>query len=166
MKNIIFVDLDETLIHTFLPAWGETPTKDAETVSLISTGGKEEEYNVVLRQGALHFLQILRKLGDVYILTAATNDYANVMNRHFGLGFVEDQIYSREDVQAGQADAGYFGKGTVYLFDNLPRHENRSKIQFLRPLGNTNYIQVREFYNNKTAAFTHEEIKELVSNIK
>lgn len=165
MKNIIFVDLDETLIHAFMPSWGETPTKDAEEV-LIRNEATTETYETVLRQGALHFLQVLRKTGDVYILTAATSDYANAMNRHFGLGFVEDQIYAREDVQAGNADPEYFGRGTVYLFDNLPRHENRSKITFLRPLGNINYIQVKEFYNNKTAAFTHEEIKELVSNIK
>lgn len=165
MKNIIFVDLDETLIHTFLPAWGETPTKDAETVSFISTEGREDEYDVVLRQGALHFLQILRNKGDVYILTAATSDYAAAMNRHFGLGFTNNQIYSREDIQASQADPEFFGKGTVYLYDNLPRHENRSKITFLRPIGNVNYIQVEGFYNNKTAPFTHEYIKELIFKI-
>ena len=82
------------------------------------------------------------------------------------LTVVKDQIYSREDIQTGQVDPKLFGEGTVYLFDNLPRHENHSKIRFLRPLGNTNYIKVHDFYSNKTAAFTHEEIKELVSNIK
>ena len=164
MKNLIFVDLDETLIHTFMPYWGETATKDAEEV-FINTEGATDIFNVVLRQGALHFLQVLRNTGDVYMLTAATNDYANAMNRHFGLGFAESQIYSREHIQSSQADVERFDKGVVYLFDNLPRHENRSKIVFLRPLGETNYIQVREFYNNKTAAFTHDEIKELVSNI-
>jgi len=165
MKNIIFVDLDETLIHTFTPFWGETPTKDAETILLPGPKGKDEEYQTALRQGALHFLQILRNLGDVYILTAATKDYANAMNRHFGLGFTENQIYSREDVQAGQVDPAYFGKGTVYLYDNLSRHENYSKIRFLRPLGEVNYVKVKEFYNNKTSPFTHEMIKELVSCI-
>ena len=164
MKNIIFVDLDETLIHTFMPVWGETPTKDAEEV-FVTSNGTTETYDTALRQGALHFLQLLRKIGDVYILTAATSDYAYAMNRHFGLGFVEDQIYAREDVQAGKADPEYFGKGTVYLFDNLPRHENRSKIDFLRPIGNTNYIQVPGFYNNKTAPFTHEIIEDLVSRV-
>lgn len=166
MKNIIFVDLDETLIHTFMPFWGETPTKDAETILLTGPDGKDEDYQTVLRQGALHFLQILRSLGDVYILTAASEDYAKAMNRHFGLGFTENQIYSREDIQAGQVDPNYFGKGVVYLYDNLPRHENHSKIRFLRPIGNISYIQVKEFFNNKSAPLTHEYIKELVSNIK
>lgn len=165
MKNIIFVDLDETLIHTFLPAWGETPAKDAQVITFVGTDGKDEEYKSSLRQGALHFLQILRGLGDVYILTAATNDYANAMNRHFGLGFTKEQIYSREHIQSSQADLKHFGKGIVYLFDNLSRHENRSKIIFLRSLGEVNYVQVRAFYNNKTDSFTHEEIKELVNNI-
>lgn len=166
MKNIIFVDLDETLIHTFIPFWGETPTKDAEVVSFIGADGKEEEYETALRQGAVHFLQVLRNTGDVYILTAATNDYACAMNRHFGLGFVEDQIFSREDIQSSQADPDYFGKGTVYLFDNLPRSENRSKIVFLRSLGEVNYVKVEEFCNNRTDSFTHEYIKELVSKIE
>jgi len=166
MKNIIFVDLDETLIHTFMPFWGETPTKDAETIIIAEPRGKEKDYQVVLRQGALYFLQILRSLGDVYMLTAAPKDYAIAMSGHFGLGFTDSRIYSREDIQGNQADPAYFGRGVVYLYDNLPQYENRSKINFLRNLGNVNYIQVEEFYNNKNASLTHEYIKKLVSNIK
>jgi hypothetical protein len=162
-NNYIFVDLDETLIHTFIPFYGEVPTKDSVKVKI---SGEDELYDTALRQGALYFLQLLRNTGNVYMLTAATADYAAAMNREFGFGFTSQDMYSREDIAAGQLDPNLFGQGKVYLYDNLPRHENRSKIVFLRNIcKEVNYIQVPAFYNNKTAAFTHEEIEELVRRI-
>ncbi len=163
MKNLIFVDLDETLIHTFMPAWGETPSEDATTVFL----GPSEQYDTVLRQGAIHFLHLLRSKGQVYILTAATNDYANAMNKTFELGFDTNQIFSREDIQSGSINPASFDRGTVYLFDNLPRHENHSKIKFLRPLGEVKYVQVGAFYNNEVSRhYTHDHIDELIACIE
>lgn len=158
--NTIFVDLDETLIHTFIAFYGETPTKDAVQVPL--DGAK---YDVALREGAHTFLERLRKLGNVYILTAATRDYARAMNKHFNFGFNEADIYSREDVQYGQAVPEYFKGGKVYLFDNLPRKENRPKIDFLRPLGEVTYVQVEEFLNNRNHRWTENVIDQLVSNV-
>lgn len=164
MNNYIFVDLDETLIHTFQPFYGETPTKDAVKVKI---AGENELYDVVLRQGALYFLQVLRKAGKVYMLTAATADYAAAMNLEFGLGFTSQDIYSREDIAAGNLDPALFGKGNVYLFDNLPRRENRSKIEFLREINKeVNYIQVPAFYDNKHAPFTHSIIESLLDYVK
>jgi hypothetical protein len=159
MKNI-FVDIDETLLHTFVRAYGETPTKDAVKVEL----NENEVYDVVLRNGAIKFLSYLRTYGDVYALTAATADYAAAMNQKFNLRF--EHIFSREHIQAGQADPSFFAKGSVYLYDNLPRHENRSKIVFLRPINDVNYIQVPAFYNNKTSPFTDSLIDSLVSHVK
>jgi hypothetical protein len=162
-ENYIFVDLDETLIHTFIPFYGETPTKDAVKVKI---EGEKVLYDTVLRKEALLFLQTLRKIGKVYMLTAATADYAAAMNLEFGLGFTSQDIYSREDIAAGALDASLFGEGNVYLFDNLSRHENRSKIMFLRNIcEDVNYIKVPEFYNNKASPFTRELIKELVKHI-
>lgn len=161
MKKLVFVDLDETLIHTLSVFFEDPPAKDSKKVKI-----GEHNYDVVLRQGALYFLEILRNSGEVYMLTAATEDYAFAMNKAFKLGFKEEQIYSREDISSSIASSKHFGKGKVYLFDNLPRFENGTKIRFLRPLGELTYIQVTpEFYSNKTAAFTHEQIELLVSNI-
>lgn len=162
-NNYIFVDLDETLIHTFLSFHGETPTKDAVKVKISE---EEKPYDVVLRQGALYFLQLLRNTGKVYMLTAATTDYAAAMNLEFHLGFTSQDMYSREDIAAGNLDVNLFGEGNVYLFDNLPRHENRSKIEFLRDINPTiNYIQVPTFYDNRTAPLTREIIEQLVGRI-
>ncbi len=51
MKNI-FVDLDETLFHSYNSFWGETPAKDAVKVDI----GNNEIYTVSLRKGAIKFL--------------------------------------------------------------------------------------------------------------
>ena len=164
MNNYIFVDLDETLIHTLQPFFGEEPTNDSVKVKI---PGEKEYYDTILRQGAVYFLHELRTKGKVFILTAATADYAAAMNAKFGFGFAEGEIYSREDISFGNLDPKLFGEGNVYLFDNLPRRENRSKIEFLRAIcKEVNYIQVPAFYYNETAAFTHEIIKHLVDTIK
>jgi TFIIF-interacting CTD phosphatase-like protein len=165
MKNYIFVDLDETLLHTFQPFFGETPTKDAVKVQI---EGEKELYDTVLREGALYFLHVLRNAGEVYMLTAATADYAAAMNAKFNLGFTSQNIYSREDIASGSLDVARFEVGKVYLFDNLPRSENRNKIIFLRNIGENkqvNYVQVPAFHNNKYQAFTDEIIEQLVSRI-
>jgi hypothetical protein len=159
MKNI-FVDIDETLLHTFDRFLGETPTKDAVKVKL----NEDEIYDTVLRKGAIKFLSHLRTYGEVYALTAATADYAAAMNERFNFRF--EHIFSREHIQAGEVDPTLFPKGSVYLYDNLPRHENRSKIVFLRPIGNVNYIQVPGFYSNKVSPLHDELIDKLVSHVK
>lgn len=158
MKNI-FVDLDETLLHTFLQYYGETPTKDAVEVDI----GNNEIYTTVLRKGAIKFLSELRTRGNVYALTAATADYAKAMNTQFNLGF--EHIFSREHIKHTQADPNFFIKGQNYLYDNLPRHENASKIIWLKPIGNVTYIQVPAFYNNKTDSLTDKLIQELINKL-
>jgi hypothetical protein len=158
MKNI-FVDLDETLFQSYNSFWGETPAKDAVKVDI----GNNEIYTVSLRKGAIKFLSEVRTRGNVYALTAATADYAAAMNRDFHLGF--EYIFSRENIQSGQADSSFFIKGQTYLYDNLPKRENHSKLAWLRPLGNTIYIQVPEFYNNKKDSMTDEMITNLVSKL-
>ena len=164
MKNVIFVDLDETLIHTFMQYEGEGVTGDAVPVKV---PGDKIPYQTSLRQGALEFLRRLREVGEVRMLTAATTDYANAMNRKFGFGFTGMQIYAREDVAGGAFAPDYFGECKVYLYDNLPRRENRSKITFLRPLGNVNYIQVSGYYgNNDIAKLDNKAIEWLVSMVK
>lgn len=164
MKNVIFVDLDETLIHTFSPFEGEEVSEDAVPVKV---PGDKFNYKTSLRQGSLEFLQRLRVVGEVRMLTAATTDYANAMNRKFGLGFTAMQIYAREDVAGGAFAPDYFGECKVYLYDNLPRRENRSKIDFLRPLGEINYIQVPAYWGyNDVAGLDDNTIERLVSMIK
>ena len=156
----IFVDLDETLIHTFIKAWGDIPTEDATEVKFEDG----TSYYTVLREGAHDFLAKLRAIGNVYMLTTATKEYALRMNDKFKLGFSDDIIYAREILYMGVALD--LPKGKVYLFDNLAPRDNEKKIWFLRNVGKVKYIQVLTFYDNKTGTMTPDLIEKLIKEME
>jgi FMN phosphatase YigB (HAD superfamily) len=155
MKPYIFVDLDETLIHTY--DFHEMPCKCAVPVTV-----EEVQFKTSLRPGAKEFLAKLREIGEVRMLTIATYDYAIEMNRLFDLGFVEKDIYARHHIQAPTIDLK--PAEFVYLFDNLPLRENRRKIEFLRCVTINkipSYIQVKEYRGGQRFPFDKEEIDRL-----
>ena len=159
MKPYIFVDLDETLIHTY--DFHEMPCKCAVPVTV-----EEVQFKTSLRPGAKEFLAKLREIGEVRMLTIATYDYAIEMNRLFDLGFVEKDIYAREHIQSPliNLEPAEF----VYLFDNLPLRENRRKIEFLRCVTINkipSYIQVKEYRGGQRFPFDKEEIDRLTKTL-
>jgi len=159
MKPYIFVDLDETLIHTF-EDW-EDRTPDAVEIDVSG-----EKVWTSLRPGALDLLAQFRAIGDVYMLTIARLDYAIKMNQHFGLGFVEEEICDRERIQ----EKIHFlsPNETIIIFDNLPRRENRVKIEFLRQLTKKRYViylQCAEYRGHPDFGFTKESIEFFLGQI-
>jgi len=89
---MIWVDLDETLVHSL-----ERPGSKRRTV-LVFEGGKLWAF---LRPGAREFLDALRRLAardsnEVRMLTTANGAYARTANDIFKLGFTPDQIVARE----------------------------------------------------------------------
>lgn len=157
MKPYIFVDLDETLIHTY--DYHETPCKCAVPVQI-----EESFYKTSLRPGAKEFLTKLREIGEVHMLTIATYNYAIEMNRLFDLGFAEKDIYARHHIQAPAADLK--PAEFVYLFDNLPLRENRRKIEFLRCVTANklpSYIQVKEYRGGQRFPLDSDEINRLIA---
>ena len=157
MKPYIFVDLDETLIHTY--DYHETPCKCAVAVRI-----EESFYKTSLRPGAKEFLTKLREIGEVRMLTVATYNYAIEMNRLFDLGFAEKDIYARHHIQAPTIDLK--PAEFVYLFDNLPLRENRRKIEFLRCVTANklpSYIQVKEYRGGQRFPFDSDEINRLIA---
>lgn len=159
MKPYIFVDLDETLIHTY--DFHETPCKCAVPVTV-----EDVEFKTSLRPGALEFLAKLRDIGEVRMLTIATYDYAIEMNRLFDLGFAEKDIYARHHIQAPTIDLK--PAEFVYLFDNLLLKENRRKIEFLRCVTANklpSYIQVKEYRGGQRFSFDTDEINRLISTL-
>ena len=159
MKTYIFVDLDETLIHTFV--YPEEPCKLSQTVVVDNF-----KCDTTLRPGALEFLAELRKRGETYMLTIATKEYALEMNRVFSLGFPEEHIYSRRDVSNLSVDL--IPAERSILFDNLSRHENRKKIEFLRKTCKTRipeYIQVQTYLGGEEFPFSPVKIKELLKQL-
>ena len=160
MKTYIFVDLDETLIHSF--DYYETPSKGAVEVVV-----EDQTFKTSLRPGAHEFLAKLREIGEVRMLTVATYDYAVKMNETFALGFTD--IWSRELIQGTHSfDSKPVVADRVYLFDNLHRRENRLKIEFLRDVTTNkvpNYIQVKEYRGGKHFPFSKEEIDHLTKTL-
>jgi hypothetical protein len=158
----IFVDLDECLFHS-RPLGGyrteaEMLIKPGEALINARKPEDPEDYDDFygshLRPGAIEFLNELRKIPDsrLSVLTSSVTPYANACNKAHGLGFDPKQIYAREELRDMYLDPDSFGDGPgpVYLIDNLPRHENRIKVNFLREIATNNvrYIKVPEYWGD------------------
>jgi hypothetical protein len=178
----IFVDLDETLIHTL----GMVPfTKNGGYIELheiefkkpepnekyadtpVSIVLDKEVYDVVLRPGANYLLFRLREIGHVYMLTRATKDYARVMNKAFNFGFDEDKIFDREYVKDWKYKTPKvkITTGKSVLIDDLRSSDNLEKIFFTKRFGVIKYIEVPAFWGYEDESLTHNYIQELVENI-
>lgn len=156
-KIPIFVDLDETLIHSEDPMLH--PPDGAVRVKV-----DNHQFDVVLRDGALQLLKLLRNRGQVHMLTIATHDYALEMNSVFKLDFPTHRIFSRTHV-ATRSNPD-ISAPRVYLFDNLPRRENRNKIEFLRKISSTvMYYQVPAFEGYPAQHFSDKELTNLISRL-
>ena len=159
MKPYIFVDLDETLIHTY--DYHETPCKCAVPVEI-----EGSFYKTSLRPGAKEFLAKLREIGEVRMLTIATYEYAKVMNALFEFNFALDDIYAREHIQSPSINLE--PAEFVYLFDNLTLRENRRKVEFLRCVTINkvpSYIQVKEYRGGQRFPLDQEEIDRLTKTL-
>jgi len=162
----IFVDLDETLIHTL---GMKTIAGDVEKVNdlcdkpVTITLGKKEHYVTVLRPGANFLLFRLREIGHVYMLTRATKDYAIAMNKAFNFGFDEDRIFDR-NFQKYNIPKN-ISQGKNFLIDDLDVRDNYEKVAFIKRFGTAKYINIPSFWGNKGEGFTHKDIKDIIDDI-
>jgi hypothetical protein len=159
MSPYIFVDLDDTLIHTF-EDW-EDPTADAIEIEVSG-----QTLKTSLRPGALDLLAQFRAVGNVNMLTIACADYAAKMNQQFGFGFSGQEIYPREKIKNKMIDLP--PRDQVVLLDNLPRRENRNKIEFLRKVstkGKVSYLQCIEYHGHPDFGFNQENIQFFLKKI-
>jgi len=166
----VFVDLDETLIHTL---GFKTIAGDVEKVNdlcdkpVTITLGKKEHYVTVLRPGANFLLFRLREIGHVYMLTRAHKDYAQAMNKAFNFGFTEDKIFDREYVKNWKYKTPdiKITTGKNVLIDDLMVRDNFGKIAFIKRFGTVKYINVPAFLGNKEEGFTRSYIKDVLEDI-
>jgi hypothetical protein len=108
----VYVDLDETLIHTVI-------LDDRPSVMVFTNYPGEKlqigKYGVMLRPGAIELLKSLRGLnfGPIYLLTHSVSEYANTISEAFG--FDVDEIFPRESL------IGKVGRGenNFVLIDDL-----------------------------------------------
>lgn len=178
MTKYIFVDLDECLFHCRTlfrndAAAAQNALVGREKLVNAADSYGDDFYASKLRPGALDLLKALREIPDsrLSVLTASLAVYANANNEAHGLGFDSTEIYSRADLQKTRLDPDRFGSGPVYLIDNLPRHENRVKIEFLRPIATngTKYIKVPEYWgtadDDLERQFDAQSIQDIVASI-
>lgn len=171
MKNV-FVDLDETLIHVCDFSRQSDIPKQNLAVDQGQITIDDICYVAELRPGALELLHKIREIVSkekVFMLTASIEQYACHWNEFFDLGFNTKQIYHRTDIRnriAEPLDITYFQKAEVCLIDNLPRHDNFEKIQFLKVIDpKMIYIQISEFIRSPDHNLTRDEIDEIISCI-
>lgn len=176
MIERIFFDLDETLLHTIV---GCHPGEDCHMHKNVSY--EENSYFTLFRPGSNDLIKFARDLigfKNVYILTAATREYAIEVNRGGNFDFDHDHIFAREDQELCTHKGGGWSYGSSYyvpnkqiahpnnvLVDNLRARENFGKITFIGINDNEedeeNYIKVRDYYgaDNLRVQEENEQIK-------
>jgi NLI interacting factor-like phosphatase len=182
-KNLIFVDLDETLIHSLgmvpftksrrdndlgielLSKEPKVDDKFADTPIKVVVGKEMYHTHTILRPGANYLLFRLREIGHVYMLTRADKYYAQAMNKVFGFAFNEDRIFDREYVNKWKYKNPELPKGNTFLIDDLDDFDNFEKISFINKFGPSKYIKVSGFYGWKEEGFTHSGIDNIINTI-
>ena len=163
----IFVDLDETLIHTsgMDTITGQRGNEAPSSNIKIELDGVR--YYPTLRPGANYLLFQLRSIGRVFMLTRAVKDYARAMNKEFGFGFTDDKIFDRKYVKNWKYKKPDIPKAERnFLIDDLPIIDNYEKIAFIKThSGPVQYIKVPAFWGFNNESLTHEYIKELIELI-
>lgn len=149
----VFWDIDETLIHTSMIE----PKQKHCRFSLEEGGGV---YFTIFRPCAKDLIAYSRSLfgvDNVYILTAATIDYAREINRLGEFGFSDDHIIAREHISDHRYSTAYGGSAVVehklgskdnVIIDNLPAKFNEEKTSLLGiwKTVETNYFQIKDYY--------------------
>jgi hypothetical protein len=153
MIKRIFQDLDECILHT-------TVNNDPNQTHVEFTlSGDSNAYRTIIRPCAKKLFAYYNNLvgkENVYILTAATLDYAETLNRLGEFGLDGANIFAREDIEQYNISFGYGGEGTMripiadkdnVLIDNLPFRYNYNKINMMG-IVTKNYYQTPEYYGN------------------
>ena len=155
MIKRIFQDLDECILHTFANAM---PYEGEKYVQFELTDDMHI-YRSVIRPCAKELFEYYNSVvgkDNVYILTSATRDYAETLNRLGEFGLDEHHIFAREDIQQYRVSLGWSGEGVVplpiadpnnVLIDNLPPRDNWTKMDMMG-IVTKNYHQTPEYYGN------------------
>ena len=166
MIKRIFQDLDECILHTYVNSM-----PPSEYVEFILSEDMHT-YRTMIRPCAKRLFEYYNSVvgkENVYILTSATRDYAESLNRLGEFGLDNDHIYTREDIQQYSISYGYGGEGTLpmpiadkdnVLIDNLPPRYNYNKMDMMG-IVTKNYYQTREYYglNDDDEYFFEDVVK-------
>ena len=164
IKNI-FLDIDETLIHSAYRKFNEDYRNDALTLSFLNMSPDVYTY---VRPCAAKVIAAARALvgsDNVYILTTSTREYAKQVNEGAGWNFNNDSIFTREDLRDAYMNGVTIPHHTLadsnnVIVDNLPPKYNESKMAFIG-IDQTRYLQVRDYFgttDDETESVFYERV--------
>lgn len=152
----LFWDIDETLIHS--RAYINEKYKHTFIVDVYG-----ELYYTCVRPCAKQVIEYSRKVfgaDNIYILTAATESYAQSVNRQAAWNFPEDHIIGRETTNRYSIKIpSLYGSDILVtehplanknnlLIDNLHPEWNREKTSLMLINPQKNYLTVGDYYGN------------------
>ena len=128
----VFLDLDNTLVHSMEPAELPQPTTKRFAKYLLSAP-RVAGYVVCVRPGAKRFVDALHQVGEVFILSMGTQDYVDDVQRT--IGFQVKRAWSARGLPPGSLGKGcqlYRDGDQVrpfVLVDNLDFSHSFTKIK-------------------------------------
>jgi FMN phosphatase YigB (HAD superfamily) len=148
IKNI-FLDIDETLIHSEYRKFNEEIRNDEITLSFSDS----PDLYTYVRPCAAKVIDAARALvghENVYILTTSIREYAEQVNEGAGWDFKNQSIFTREDLRAALKNGIITPHHTLtdsnnVIVDNLPPRYNLTKMAYIG-IDTDQYLQVRDYY--------------------
>ena len=104
-------------------------------------------------------------MGEVYLLTKATADYALAMSNKFGFDFDKKRIFDRNYIQDWRYKKLDIPNGKNYLIDDLPYAYNFKKISLLKQLGVVKYIKVNPYNGSAVDDMSSEDVEDILKKI-
>ena len=172
MIKRIFQDIDECILHTFVNR--DTNQNHVEFV----LDEDMNTYRTIIRPCARELFEYYNSVvgkENVYILTSATREYAEALNRLGEFGLDNDHIFSREDISKYSHSSAWSGENhqmahpladkNNVLIDNLPWRYNTSKTNLMN-IFKDNYYQTPEYYGVNYSNYSDntffDDIKEFI----
>lgn len=174
MIKRIFQDLDECILHVQV---NKKPNQEHHEFTLHED---PNTYYAMFRPCAKELFAYYNELvgkENVYILTAATLEYAEAVNRLGEFGLDSDHIFAREHTQKHTYFTGMYGNGSTsivaheladknnVLIDNLPWKYNTTKMNFMG-IHVDHYHQTPQYYGvNFPENLFLEDIKRFLEGV-
>jgi hypothetical protein len=161
IKNI-FLDIDETLIHSSY----DKPGFRNDYLTLKFAEGRD--LYTIVRPCADKIIQYAKNLvgfENVYILTTSTREYAEQVNDGAGWNFDVASIFTREDLRDATLNGTTIAHPTLahadnVIVDNLPPRYNLTKMAYIG-IDTDQYLQVRDYYgttDDETESAFYEQV--------
>jgi len=171
----IFVDLDETLIHSIV-------VKNSNNHNRTYVKFTDRMYGIIKRRSAPLLLELIREIDpDPIMITTADYEWAHYCNTEFGFNF--NTVYSRDDFTCVKSDNPYarsivdwneksLGLDDAVIIDNypwsLPSPEHKMMFVFGK-VDQHRWFQINEYNGHISKDFVKTDelhIRTLMNRVK